>query len=102
MGQHMVTSVIEEKSSRVIEVLLSAVTPFELMAGKISGLAGIGLTVIGLWSVAAYGAARWKGLNIDIPAEMLLYFIIYYVLGFLLFSSILAGIGSLCNWGFPI
>ncbi len=97
MGQHMITSVIEEKGSRVIEVLLSAVTPFELMAGKISGLAGIGLTVIGLWSVAAYGAARWKGLNIDIPAEMLLYFIIYYVLGFLLFSSILAGIGSLCN-----
>jgi ABC-2 type transport system permease protein len=97
MGQHMITSVIEEKNSRVIEVLLSAVSPLELMAGKIVGLGGIGLTVMGLWTVAAYGAVRWKGLDIDIPPAMVLYFIVYYALGFLLFSSVLAGIGSICN-----
>ncbi|NIO20755.1 MAG: ABC transporter permease, partial [Candidatus Aenigmarchaeota archaeon] len=39
-GQQMISSVIEEKSSRIIEVLLSAVSPFQLMAGKILGLAG--------------------------------------------------------------
>jgi len=97
IGQQMLSSVIEEKNSRIIEVLLSAVSPFELMAGKILGLAGIGFTVVGLWAAAAYGAARWQGLNIDITGELLFYFGLYYILGFLLFSSILAGIGSICN-----
>jgi ABC-2 type transport system permease protein len=97
MGQHMLSSIIEEKNSRVIEVLLSALSPFQLMGGKILGLAGIGLTVISLWAVAAYLAARWQGLDIDVTAELVLYFVIYYVLGFLLFSSILAGVGSICN-----
>jgi len=103
MGQHMVTSVIEEKNSRVIEVLLSAVSPFELMAGKILGLASISLTVLALWTIAAcgtayYGAANWWGdIKIDVPTAILPYFVIYFVLGFLLFSSILAGIGSICN-----
>jgi len=102
MGQHMLTSVIEEKSSRVMEVLLSAVSPFELMTGKILGLAGISLTVMSLWGITAcvsayYGAAHWWGINIDIPLEILPYFGIYFVLGFLLFSSLLAGIGSICN-----
>jgi ABC-2 type transport system permease protein len=97
MGQHMLSSIIEEKNSRVIEVLLSALSPFQLMGGKILGLAGIGLTVISLWAVAAYMAALWQGLSIDVTIELLLYFVIYYVLGFLLFSSILAGVGSICN-----
>ncbi|MHC4574275.1 MAG: ABC transporter permease [Planctomycetota bacterium] len=96
-GQHMLTSVIEEKSSRVVEVLLSAISPFELMSGKIIGLVGIGLTVIGLWAGAAYGAARWKGLNVEVTGELLMYFVVYYILGFVLFSAIMAGIGSICN-----
>ena len=97
MGQHLITSVIEEKNSRVIEVLLSALSPLELMAGKIAGLGGIALTVIAMWGVGAYAAARWRGLDLNIPVEILPYFFVYYVLGFLLFSSILAGIGSVCN-----
>jgi ABC-2 type transport system permease protein len=87
----------EEKSSRVIEVVLSAVSPFELLAGKILGLGGIGLTVIALWLAAAYGAARWGGVEILMPAHVAVYLVIYYVLGFLMFSAILAGIGSICN-----
>lgn len=97
MGQHMLTSLIEEKSSRIIEVLLSAVSPFELLAGKILGLGAIGLTAIGLWLAAAYGAARWRGIEIPLPAAVAAYLAIYYVLGFLMFSAILAGIGSICN-----
>ena len=97
MGQHLISSVIEEKGSRVIEVLLSAVSPFQLMAGKIAGLAGIGLTVVSLWAGAAYIAARWQGLSVEITGELMLYFVVYYILGFLLFSSLLAGIGSICN-----
>ncbi|MHC4617590.1 MAG: ABC transporter permease [Planctomycetota bacterium] len=96
-AQHMLTSIIEEKSSRVVEVLLSAVSPFELMTGKILGLVGIGLTVIGLWAGAAYGAAQWKGLSVEVTGELLIYFVVYFVLGFVLFSSVMAGIGSICN-----
>ena len=97
IGQQMLSSVIEEKSSRVIEVLLSAVSPFQLMAGKIVGLVAIGLTVMSLWTGAAYGAASWQGLNIEVSPTLLLYFVIYYLLGFLLFSSLLTAIGSICN-----
>jgi ABC-2 type transport system permease protein len=97
MGQHMVSSIIEEKNSRIIEVLLSAVSPFELMAGKIAGLAAVGLTVMALYGAAGYAAARWKGLQIDIGADLLVYGLIYYILGFVLFSAILAGVGSVCN-----
>ena len=57
MGQQLLTSVIEEKNSRVIEVLLSALSPFELMAGKIVGLTAIGITMMSLWCVAAYGVS---------------------------------------------
>lgn len=96
-GQHLISSLIEEKSSRVIEVLLSAVSPFQLMAGKIVGLAGIGLTMVALWATAAYTAARWYGFNIEITGQQMLYFATYYILGILLFSSIFAGIGSICN-----
>ena len=97
MGQHMISSIIEEKNSRIIEMLLSAVSPFELMAGKILGLAGVGLTVMILWGAAAYGAAVWRGINIDIGLDLVAYGLVYYVLGFVLFSAILAGVGSVCN-----
>jgi len=97
MGQHMLTSLLEEKSSRVIEVILSAVSPFELLAGKILGLGGIGLTVIAMWLASACGAAWWRGVNIVLPVDVAAYLVIYYVLGFLMFSAILAGIGSVCN-----
>ena len=96
-GQQMLGSIIEEKGSRIIEVLLSAVSPFQLMAGKILGLAGIGMTVMALWAVAAYAAARWQNLNVDVSTELLLYFVVYYILGFLFFSAVLTGIGSVCN-----
>ena len=89
--------VIEEKSSRVIEVLLSAVTPFQLMAGKILGLAGVGFTIVGLWGAGAYFAATKQGLSLDVTTEMMLYLIVYYILGFLLLSAVFAGVGSICN-----
>ncbi len=97
MGQQMLSSIIEEKNSRVIEVLLSAVSPFELMAGKILGLVSVGLTVVFLWGVSACAAARWQGLSIDIGPAVLTYFVLYYVLAFFMFSAFMVGIGSICN-----
>jgi ABC-2 type transport system permease protein len=97
MGQHLLSSIIEEKNSRIIEVLLSALSPFELMAGKILGLGAVGLSVTALWASGAYAAARWQGLTVEVTPLLIGCFVVYYVLGFLLFSSILAAIGSLCN-----
>jgi ABC-2 type transport system permease protein len=97
ISQQMLSSVIEEKNSRIIEILLSSVSPFELMAGKILGLAAIGLTIVGLWSAVAYGSVIWQGISIDVTGKLLLYFVVYYILGFLLYSSLLAAIGSICN-----
>jgi ABC-2 type transport system permease protein len=97
MGQHMISSIIEEKNSRIIEMLLSAISPFQLMAGKIAGLAGVGLTVMTLWGLAAYGAATWQGIEVDVGLDLLVYAVVYYILGFILFSALLAGVGSICN-----
>ena len=97
IGQQMLSSVIEEKNSRIIEMLLSAVSPFELMAGKILGLGGIGLTIIGLWTAVSYSSVMWQGISVDITGKLMFSFVVYYILGFLLFSSLLAAIGSVCN-----
>lgn len=97
IGQQMLSSVIEEKNSRIIEMLLSAVSPFELMAGKILGLGAIGLTIIALWTGVSYVPILWQGISLDITGKLLFCFVIYYILGFLLFSALLAAIGSACN-----
>jgi ABC-2 type transport system permease protein len=97
LGQHMLSSIIEEKNSRIVEVLLSVVSPFELMAGKILGLAGIGLTVTSIWGLVAYGAARQQGFEIEIGTSLIVYFLIYYILGFVLYCALLSGVGSICN-----
>jgi ABC-2 type transport system permease protein len=97
IGPHMISSLIEEKNSRIMEVLLSAVSPHELMFGKIAGLGGIGLAVISLWAFVAYAGTAWKDLPIYIPGNLMVWFVVYYVLGFLFFAAIMAGIGSVCN-----
>lgn len=97
IGGQVLSSIIEEKSSRIIEIILSAVSPFEFMAGKILGLSGIGMAVVGLWMLAAFGTAHSQNLAIDISGMMFVYFIIYFILGFLFFSTLMASMGSICT-----
>jgi len=97
VNQQVLTSVIEEKNSRVMEVILSALSPFQLMAGKIVGLAGAGLTLVAVWGVAGYWAASFRGMSGIVTVSSLAYFVIYYILGFLLIASVLAAVGSACN-----
>ena len=58
--QMLLNNTIEEKSNRIIEVLLSSVTPGELMMGKLFGIAAIGLTMVGAWMLALFGILSWK------------------------------------------
>ncbi|MFH1567243.1 MAG: ABC transporter permease [Gemmatimonadota bacterium] len=108
-AQMLLTSTIEEKSARIMEVLLSSVSPFELMLGKIAGVAGAGLTVVASWAFFIVGAAivvplatgnpEALGFARDIAGDpvYLLTFGTYFLLGYLFYAAILVGIGSVCT-----
>lgn len=96
-GQGMINTVIEEKNSRVIEVVLSAVRPLQLMSGKILGQSAIGFTLVAAYGAAAYIAAVYHGLEGVLNPAIAFYFIVYFILGFMIFASLFAAIGSVCN-----
>ncbi len=99
-GVSVMRAVLEEKNSRVMEVLLSSATSTELMAGKLIGVGAVGLTQIGIWIVMAgvYAlpalAASASTGEIRIPPLTLGAFALFFLLGYLLFSSIYAAIGA--------
>jgi ABC-2 type transport system permease protein len=102
-GVMVMRSVMEEKSSRITEVLMCAASAQELMAGKILGTGSVGLTQIGVWlSVAGYGASRSLYLRtamttLDVGPSLIVYFVVFYTLGYLLYSAIFAGVGAIFN-----
>jgi ABC-2 type transport system permease protein len=99
-GVSVMRAVLEEKNSRVMEVLLSSATSTELMAGKLIGVGAVGLTQIVIWIVMAgvYAlpalAASASTGEIRIPPLTLAAFALFFLLGYLLFSSIYAAIGA--------
>jgi len=97
ISQGLLTSVIEEKSNRVIEVLLSAVSPVQLMAGKILGTALVGFLLLGVWGAVGFGSAQRYNVADLVSVHRLVLALLYFVPGFLLLAALLAGIGSACN-----
>jgi ABC-2 type transport system permease protein len=102
-GVMVMRSVMEEKSSRITEVLMCAASAQELMAGKILGTGSVGLTQIGLWLVmAGFGASRSLYMRtamtaLDVGPSLIIYFVVFYSLGYLLYSAIFAGVGAIFN-----
>ena len=99
-SQGLLSSVIEEKGNRVIEVLLSAVSPLEMMMGKILGQSAIGFTLMALYVSGALVATIYGGYSevlLQIGFAEIVIFLLYYVLAFLLFNSLFAAIGSAFN-----
>jgi len=91
---YLLRGVAEEKENRVIEVLLSSVTPVELLTGKIIGLGMVGLMQITIWmSVGTMGAVY--ALPVLVKPSLLLLALVYFVLGFLVYASIMAGVGAI-------
>lgn len=92
-GQLLVRSVVEEKANRVVEILVSSCTSTDLMAGKILGLAGLGLTQVAIWALIGLVFALRLSLLIISPgiAGLLL---IYFVLGYLFYAAIFVAAGS--------
>lgn len=107
IAQMLLNNTIEEKSNRIIEVLLSSVTPGELMMGKLGGIAAVGLTMIGAWilslvvilEIKAGQEAELAGelLNVLKGSGLLTWFVVYFFLGYLLYAGVFLAIGSLCN-----
>ncbi len=95
-SQALLTSTLEEKANRVIEVLLSSVSPFQLMAGKIAGTCAVGLTIMAIWATGGLSALAANGIRVVSGGQVLLC-LAYYLLGFLLVASLMVAAGSACN-----
>jgi ABC-2 type transport system permease protein len=96
-------SIIEEKNNRIVEVLLSSLKPFDLMAGKIVGVGAAGLTQYAIWGVFSIGLGSYAlstgqfSQFVSFGWSTIAFFILFYLLGFLFYSSLFAGIGAVCN-----
>jgi len=109
-GSIILRGVIEEKSSRVIEVILSSLRPFQLMAGKILGIAAVGFTQYVIWGLFGITAVTYSGALISglfptagsfkipsIPIYIFIYFVIFFILGYFLYGTLYAAVGSMVN-----
>jgi ABC-2 type transport system permease protein len=112
-GSQVLNSVVEEKSSRIAEVLVSSLTPFQMMLGKVLGVGSAGLLQLGLWGGTAmvlttyrvplgklFGASPQAISAIRLPEfrpALLVVFLLFFVLGFLLYSAAYAAVAALCN-----
>jgi ABC-2 type transport system permease protein len=96
-GQYLLTTTIEEKSSRVVEVLLSAVSPMQLMAGKIVGQMAVGLLIIALYAglgITTLAALATLGL---VDPWLFVYLVIFYLISYFVVGSFMAAIGAAVN-----
>ncbi len=92
-GQALVRSLLEEKSNRIMEVLLSSCSARELMFGKLLGLGGLGLVQGGVWGLLAVIAGSQLGSGLAITAHLPIT-LLYAILGYLFYASLMIGIGS--------
>lgn len=102
-GAALMNGVIEEKSNRVVEVMVSSVSTTELFAGKLLGVGAVGLTQFLVWAASAglFGLYASQGLPRgsmpDISAELLLGFVVFFLLGYFLYAALYAAIGASVN-----
>jgi ABC-2 type transport system permease protein len=97
----MMNNVAKEKENRVMEILMSSVKPNQLLTGKILGLGLVGLLQLVVWLGSALVMLRLGGSTLQIPADIqlspaiLIWGILFFILGYLVYGSIMAGVGAL-------
>jgi ABC-2 type transport system permease protein len=104
-GLNVARSVIQEKTSRIFEVMLATVKPTDMLAGKLIGLGAVGLTQILIWLIAAVALVVTPFAAAMLTGEYSLHFSwfegvlfpLYFLLGYLLYSSLFAGLASTCE-----
>ncbi|MHB1294849.1 MAG: ABC transporter permease [Anaerolineae bacterium] len=98
---YLLRDVSEEKSNRIIEILVSSVAPHELLAGKVLGLGALGLTQVAVWLASGValsgGAASLLGIGLPLFARpsQLVFAVVFFVLGFLNYAVLMGVAGSL-------
>jgi ABC-2 type transport system permease protein len=92
-GQLLIRSVVEEKTNRVIEVLLSSCSARDLMTGKILGLSGLGIVQMLIWGMIGFAVSLKTGTNIFTAANLMLS-LAYFILGYIFYSAIFVAAGS--------
>lgn len=105
-GQETMRGIVQEKSERVVEVLVSSMTPVDLLTGKILGVACVGLTQIFVWvlmmgalSLVAAPMAAVAGVNLAqfFRPLVFVYFFVFFILAYLTYVCVYAIAGSACN-----
>lgn len=99
-GQSVAQGVVEEKTSRVVELLLSTIKPWQLMAGKVLGIGVVGLIqmlVIGAGGVIAGLATGVLTISISAAVGTVVWLIVWYLLGFFMYSIVFAALGALVS-----
>ena len=102
-GVMVMRGVMEEKSSRMVELLLSSVKPVEMMIGKIVGIGLASLTQVAVWMATAalvsfYGGAMMGGdAPFTIEPSTVAYFAVFFILGYFLYATLYAVVGSVCS-----
>jgi ABC-2 type transport system permease protein len=97
----MLNSVAKEKENRVMEILMSSIKPNQLLAGKIIGLGLVGLLQMLIWTVSAFFLLRAGGRtfnfaeNLQLGPEIIFWGVIFFVLGYLIYATLMAGIGAI-------
>lgn len=108
-GISTMRSILEEKSTRVVEILIASIRPPQLLAGKILGVAGVGLTQFLIWTLTAaalgaYGGAMAKAFRPDtspiqfhLPLSTLAYLVVFFLGGYFLYASLYATVGAIVS-----
>jgi ABC-2 type transport system permease protein len=104
-GMNVARSIIEEKTSRIFEVLLATVRPEAMMAGKIIGVGSVGLTQVGIWLAAVLALAGTSvavhmggdTIHMSLTFAQVIFFFVYFILGYLFYASIAAALGAMTN-----
>ena len=95
-AQYLLTNAIEEKSSRVVEILLSAVSPMELMTGKVLGQMFVGLVIMVIYGgISVYALVTM--LNESVPPLTFIAMLVFFALAYFTFASFMAAVGSSVN-----
>lgn len=101
-GGYLIAGLVEEKGSRVLEILVASISPLQLLLGKIAGLGCVGLTQLGAWLAFALALRVLRpdlpGLGtIQLPPDLLLLTLAYFLLSYFLVASIFVGIGAISD-----
>jgi ABC-2 type transport system permease protein len=102
-GLSIMRAILEEKTSRVMEVMVASARPIEMMTGKIVGVGAVGLTQIGIWAAtgAFFGSFSAASGGIDlkeiVSVKLMFAFGLFFLLGYAMYSTLCAAIGAIVN-----